>query len=604
MNQNLLFKAKLLLIGLAFLFSKSIYAQSISQPEGEGTVENPYQISSLENLLWLSVNEYEWNKHYIQTTDIDASETWDWEGGEGFPPISTYENGFSGTYNGKGYVIDSLYINQPSGQYIGLFASLDVTSAIDSLGVTNATVSGSSKVGVLSSRNLGKIKDCFTTGSIDATMYVGGFVGFNLEGGEILRSYSAADVNGEGHYSGGFCAKNYGYIQECYASGSVYGQLATGGFAGVNEDTLVNSYSLGQVIASGQAGTIVGRQNDGLLKGCYSIGSIVNGDAIYGVKSGGIVSLCYYNSDSVSTKSPKLSTFGLTTDEMKDTSNYDLDFTLVSSDGENDSWAQNNSINNGFPFLTWQWSGFELLTEELPDLEGICSVLVDSKPKATGIYGDTITATTKDPMEYTEQGEFIHEWQFEEGSYQESLYQNILVEDMEQPELTAIEDQAVEIEADKTVYTVSGNEFDITEYSDNCEVVSIVNDFNDDETLAGAEFPEGTTTVAWTVSDAAGNTAESSYDVTVTIAETTSDEEIAPANEVMLYPNPVEETLIIKANEEIDQLAIFDITGKTILELSNLELSTSIDMSGLNSGIYFIRTQKGTQLNTQKIIKR
>ncbi len=604
MNQNLRFKAKLVLIGLALLCSKSIYSQSTTQPEGEGTSENPYEVSSLENLLWISANEYQWNKHYIQTADIDASETWDWEGGAGFPPIATYENGFSGTYNGKGYVIDSLYINQPSEQYIGLFASLDETSAIDSLGITNATVSGSSKVGVLSSRNLGIIRDCFTTGSVDVTAYVGGFVGYNLQGGEIMRSYSAVNVNGESHYSGGFCAKNYGYIQECYAAGIVYGQLATGGFAGVNEDTIVNSYSLGKVIASGEAGTIVGRQNGGLLQACYSTGSIFNGDAVYGVKSGGIVSLCYYNSDSVSTKSSKLSTFGLTTDEMKDTANYDLDFTLVSTDGEDDSWAQNDSINNGFPFLTWQWEGFEVLTEELTDLEGICSVAVSNYPKAVGIYGDTLNATTNDPLEYTEQGEFIHEWLFTEGSNQMSQYQNIVVEDPEQPVLTAIEDQAVEIEAGETVYVVSGNEFDVTEYSDNCEVLSIANDFNDSETLAGAELPEGTTTITWTVSDAAGNTNDCSYDVTVTIAETTSDEEIAPANEVMLYPNPVEETLIIKTAKEIDQLSVIDITGKTIFKLTEPDAATSIDMSGLNSGIYFIRAQSGSQIKTQKIIKQ
>ncbi len=604
MNQNLLFKAKLLLIGLALLCSKSIYAQSTTQPEGEGTVENPYQISSLENLLWLSVNEYEWNKHYIQTTDIDASETWDWEGGEGFPPIATYENGFSGSYNGKGHVIDSLYINNTSKDHIGLFANLTETAVIDSLGVTNATVSGSYKVGVLSSRNLGIIRDCFTTGSIDATSYVGGFVGFNIQGGKIMRSYSAVNVNGESHYSGGFCAKNYGYIQECYAAGIVYGQLATGGFAGVNEDTLVNSYSLGKVIASGEAGTIVGRQNGGLLQTCYSNGSIFNGDAVYGVKNGGIVSLCYYNTDSVSTKSPKLSTFGLTTDEMKDTANYDLDFTLVSADGEDDSWAQNDSINNGFPFLTWQWEGFEMLTGELTDLEGVCSVMVDSYPEALGIYGDTITATTNDPMEYTEQGEFTHEWLFTEGSNQMSQYQNILVEDLEQPELTAIEDQAVEIEADETVYVVSGNEFDVTEYSDNCEVLSIVNDFNDSETLAGAELPEGITTITWTVSDAAGNTNDCSYDVTVTIAETTSDEEIELANEVTVYPNPVKNTVNVAIEGQvIDRIEVLDMAGKVILEKKVKQYQTELDMSVATPGVYFVHIYTSQKIITRKLLK-
>jgi hypothetical protein len=55
-------------------------------------------------------------------------------------------------------------------------------------------------------------------------------------------------------------------------------------------------------------------------------------------------------------------------------------------------------------------------------------------------------------------------------------------------------------------YKASGSEFDPT-FADNCPGATIKNDFNNSNTLNGAAFPKGTTTVIWTVTDAAGRTA-------------------------------------------------------------------------------------------------
>lgn len=41
---------------------------------GDGSENNPYQISTWQNLHWVSQNSSSWNKHFIQTTDIDISE--------------------------------------------------------------------------------------------------------------------------------------------------------------------------------------------------------------------------------------------------------------------------------------------------------------------------------------------------------------------------------------------------------------------------------------------------------------------------------------------------------------------------------------------------
>lgn len=66
-------------------------------------------------------------------------------------------------------------------------------------------------------------------------------------------------------------------------------------------------------------------------------------------------------------------------------------------------------------------------------------------------------------------------------------------------------------------YTVSDASLDPVA-ADNCSV-TVLNDFNNSATLNGATFPLGTTTVIWTATDAAGNTATCTYDITVVDAE-------------------------------------------------------------------------------------
>ena len=63
-------------------------------------------------------------------------------------------------------------------------------------------------------------------------------------------------------------------------------------------------------------------------------------------------------------------------------------------------------------------------------------------------------------------------------------------------------------------FTMPGIGFDPA-FDDNCPGATISNDFNDTATLMGATFPVGVTTVVWTVTDGAGNTATCSIDITI-----------------------------------------------------------------------------------------
>ena len=69
-----------------------------------------------------------------------------------------------------------------------------------------------------------------------------------------------------------------------------------------------------------------------------------------------------------------------------------------------------------------------------------------------------------------------------------------------------------------------------------------------------------------------------------------------------LYPNPVQDEIIIDTENKIYTCEIFDILGKAILTYNNLSQNT-IEISSIPSGPYLLKiiTSKGTQTN--KFIK-
>jgi len=58
------------------LFTIQLHAQTATAPSiGTGTSSDSYQIATLDNLYWICANTANWNKHYIQTADINAAAT-------------------------------------------------------------------------------------------------------------------------------------------------------------------------------------------------------------------------------------------------------------------------------------------------------------------------------------------------------------------------------------------------------------------------------------------------------------------------------------------------------------------------------------------------
>jgi hypothetical protein len=73
----------------------------------------------------------------------------------------------------------------------------------------------------------------------------------------------------------------------------------------------------------------------------------------------------------------------------------------------------------------------------------------------------------------------------------------------------------------------------------------------------------------------------------------------------LIYPNPADHTITLKAND-ITEITMFDFFGRALYQestITNVNLK-SIDISSLNSGIYFIKVVNSkNQTSIKKIIK-
>ena len=293
------------------LFSCNLMADG-TLPDGAGTSEDPYQIETLNNLLWLSTTTSSLSGYFIQTADIDASETIDWNGGEGFIPIGIYPNNFHGHYDGQNHVIEGLVINRPNNvNDQGLFGA-PYSADISNLGLIDVTVVGLCYVGgIAGDASKTNISNCFVTGSVTGDEEIGGFVGqitgFVGESYFIEDCYSRCTVIGEDFSIGGFAGDHFRtWIKRCYTTENVTGGIDTGAFIGYSGPTT----------------------GDHRLNNYWNE---TNAAGMTGVGSG-----------------PTGGVSGLTTAEMQTESSFiGWDFDTV--------WHIDENINDGYPHFRWDY---------------------------------------------------------------------------------------------------------------------------------------------------------------------------------------------------------------------------------------------------------
>jgi|GEM_PF-1772882 len=288
----------ILLISSFLIFIPKIEAQNRFSGSGSGTPWDPYVITNVKQLQEM---KYELKAHYILGNDIDASETKNWNNGQGFEPIGDKDNPFTGSFDGRGHKIYNLYINTTR-SYVGLFGYVGKQGIIKNVGlekveisskggdvggligwnsgiVSNSysigSVNGDWHVGGLVGYNVGTISNCYSTGAVKGNILIGGLVGSNDRGGIVSNSYSTGSVNGTWRV-GGLIGHNAGEVLNSYSIASVGGkQDEIGGLIGVNSGKVSNSYSTGSVNGLSSIGGLIGyNTKEGTVSNCFSTSSV------------------------------------------------------------------------------------------------------------------------------------------------------------------------------------------------------------------------------------------------------------------------------------------------------------------------------------------
>ncbi|RKP55020.1 hypothetical protein D7Z26_07255 [Cohnella endophytica] len=251
---------------------------------GSGTAVSPYLVGTAD--LFNSIRSYRTSKYYFKlTSDIDLS---GYAAATGWDPIGNISGPFYAHIDGDGYKITGLKINNPTGDYMGLFGYLGSGYSITNLTLDQVSITGNQYVGGLAGYMVaGTIGNVSVSGNVTGKVDVGGLVGSNY-GGTINGSHASATVNGTTDVGGlvGDFWMNGSSINNSYASGDVSGGNSSenvGGLVGVAGTATVisNSYTSGRVSGGSKVGGLVGSLVAVTLSNSYASGD-VSGNSFVG----------------------------------------------------------------------------------------------------------------------------------------------------------------------------------------------------------------------------------------------------------------------------------------------------------------------------------
>jgi hypothetical protein len=231
-------KKQLLVILATIVLSFSAFAQFSG---GDGSQNNPYKISTADDLLEIDDNSTYRTKYFKQTADINLGDLGT------LPTNNAIINGtFSGTYDGGGHSISYSvkFFGDDEKESFGLFE--EVSGTIKNLRITSssAMLSGTGKdmnvgliCGVLLSN--GVITDCHVAGNINSTV-------------------DPKDGNGVGSDAGLIVGQSLGKIKYSSGTGNVVGVGYAGGLVGQLNDAWghYNGSNNGEIIGCSFVGSV------------------------------------------------------------------------------------------------------------------------------------------------------------------------------------------------------------------------------------------------------------------------------------------------------------------------------------------------------------
>lgn len=391
------------------------FSQTATAPSGAGNSGDPYLITSLDNLYWVSQNASAWTgtTYYQQTADIDATSTSSWFSGDGFVPIGNISSRFYANYDGQGYNISNITIDRTGSEIAifgfcqgGIIENLNIVNPAVTIEITGANGCGvlaggaylsifnnvSVQGGTLTTNGaqayagpvIGRGTTITVTDSWSSTVVshshgsnvnagLGGFVGYVSGTYSFTRCYAMGNVTKTGgNRTGGFAGEfsNGGVISECYASGNVIGVNMPGGFVGsAHVLTFENCYATGNVhgTASDGKGAFAGFSQSGTVyTNCYATGLLTGYSGGWtggfsGYTTDATFNNCFWDANNTTyanafgyaSNNTGIPT-GETTANMKLNSTFltaGWDFYAESTNGTEEIWNRSALENNGYPYL-------------------------------------------------------------------------------------------------------------------------------------------------------------------------------------------------------------------------------------------------------------
>jgi GLUG motif-containing protein len=252
---------------------------------GNGTAENPYQITTIEELDAIRDNL---DKDFLLMKNLDFNSDRSYDNpsnkhhyitGKGWKATGCDEEGteFTGSFDGQGYSISNLFANHSNSCYSSLFGYL-LDAEISHLRLINVYVTGAGSFAGHSERS--SVFDCHATGEVVSSFfYVGGLIGRN--NGSIINCHVSVDVTGDFFCIGGLVGLNDGVISACSAQGDVTGYNfkheihEIGGLVGGNIGSIMNSNATGDVTGNTYVGGLVGA-NWHNISYCHATGKVTH----------------------------------------------------------------------------------------------------------------------------------------------------------------------------------------------------------------------------------------------------------------------------------------------------------------------------------------
>ena len=261
---------------------------------GDGSVGNPYKISTAAELAWFrdQVNSGNNTISATLTEDIDLAEFCHAKDGTKYTeevnwtPIGNSDNMYQGTFDGNGKTIRNLYINDISENigisgYASFFGYADAGGNIKNITFDNAKVKTTNDdyctgilVGVAASciENIKTLVNC----SVEGKNYVGGIAG--RANGDIDNCENHAMVNGA-NFVGGIVG-NYVFSDKSITSCANYGVITgtrdkVGGIAGdFNSGTIQNCANYGDITGTFYVGNLIGCADECNLDNVLGTGNV------------------------------------------------------------------------------------------------------------------------------------------------------------------------------------------------------------------------------------------------------------------------------------------------------------------------------------------